>query len=71
MSESDEGYNIPKFLAKHDIDPKEFPEVYEAFTKCMAVSEELARVVKPSNYLRSCCYKPYLGLLVDSAKSYG
>jgi hypothetical protein len=49
MSESDQGYNILEFLAKHDVDPKEYPEVYEPFSKCMTTFQEVARVTEGAN----------------------
>ena len=60
MSESDQGFNVLKILARHKVSSKESPAVYEALTDCKMVYEELGRVGKdPDGFLRSGFYKRF------------
>jgi hypothetical protein len=60
MSESDQGFNVLKVLARHNVSSKESPTVYEALTECKMVYEELGRVGEdPVYFLRSGFYKRF------------
>lgn len=60
MSESDQGFNVSKILARHNVSSKESPTVYEALTECKMTYEELGRVGKdPGDFLRSAFYKRF------------